>query len=288
MSRTRHEIDPSTLTTGALSAGRPKGHQLRKILEDLAGRLPPGALLPSERVLADHFEISRTTVRQEIQRLVTDGVLLRRHGHGTVVAEPRPAHTDLLTSFSRDMRARGLSPGSRVLSTSVEPSGPRIAARLEVEPGSPVLHLVRLRTADGDPMARESTDVSLARFPGLDEVAWEQQSLFDTLQERFGVRPATSEARICAVLPEPYDAELLEIGSGQPCLLIEAVTRDGAGHVLEAERSVYRGDRYDVLARARRAGDHHSDGHDYGYGYGYGYGYDERCDDPADWNGRTV
>lgn len=255
MSRTRHEIDPSLLSTNALAADRPKGYQLRKILEELADRLPPGALMPSERVLADHFKISRTTVRQEIERMVTDGVLLRRHGHGTVVAQPRPAHADLITSFSRDMRARGMTPGSRVLSATVEPATGRVAARLEVETGSRVLHLVRLRTADGSPMAREATDVPLARFPGLEGLRWDERSLFDTLEERFGVRPATSDAHILAVVPDPYDAELLEIEPHQPCLLIEAVTRDGAGLVLESERSLYRGDRYEVLARARRG--HH-------------------------------
>ncbi|WP_020573147.1 GntR family transcriptional regulator [Actinopolymorpha alba] len=252
MPRTRHEIDLSILTTTSLTADQPKGHQLRRILEELAERSGPGALMPSERVLADHFGVSRTTVRQEIERMVADGVLFRRHGHGTVVAEPRPARADLLTSFSRDMRARGLVPGSRVLSATVEPATSRVASRLEIEVGSPVLHLVRLRTADEAPMALERADVSLQRFPGLARLRWSRRSLFDTLDERWGVRPATSGARVLAVVADAHDAELLEIDPGQPCLLIEAVTRDQAGVVLESERSLYRGDRYELLARARR------------------------------------
>lgn len=252
MPRTRHEIDPSKLTTTEIASGRPKGYQLRKILEELADRSGPGALMPSERVLADHFGISRTTVRQEIERMVTDGVLFRRHGHGTVVAEPTPAHTDLLTSFSRDMRARGMTPGSRVLSATVEPATSRTAARMEVDEGEPVLHLVRLRLADGVPMALERTDVSASRFPGLELLDWADRSLFDTLEEQWSVRPATSDANIQAVIADPHDAELLEIEPGQPCLLIAGVTRDAAGAVLESDRSLYRGDRYEVLARARR------------------------------------
>lgn len=252
MPRSRHEIDPKLLPVSTLADDRPKGHQLRKILEELAERIGPGALMPSERVLADHFAISRTTVRQEVERMVLDGILFRRHGHGTVVAQPRPAYTDLLTSFSRDMRARGLTPGSRVLSSDIEPATPRLATRLEVNDGSPVLHLVRLRTADGAPMALERTRVALERFPGLEELDWEDRSLFGTLEELHGVRPATSDAHILAVLAEPPDAALLDIDPGQPCLLIEATTRDAAGVVLESERSLYRGDRYEVLTRARR------------------------------------
>lgn len=252
MPRSRHEIDPTLLSVSTIEGDRPKGAQLRRILEELAERIGPGALMPSERVLADHFAISRTTVRQEVERMVLDGVLFRRHGHGTVVAELRPAHTDLLTSFSRDMRARGLTPGSRVLSTNVAPATARLAGRLEIDEGSPVLQLARLRTADGAPMALERTKVALERFPDLEKLDWEDRSLFASLEELHGVRPATSDAHILAVLAEPPDAALLEIDPAQPCLLIEAITRDAAGVVLECERSLYRGDRYEVLTRARR------------------------------------
>ncbi|HEY6738517.1 MAG TPA: GntR family transcriptional regulator [Actinopolymorphaceae bacterium] len=252
MPRSRHQIDPELLSTTELSDDRPKGVQLRKVLEQLADRSGPGALMPSERVLADQFRVSRTTVRQEIERMVGDGVLFRRHGLGTVVAAPRPAHTDLLTSFSRDMRARGLTPGSRVLSATAVPADPDVAAQLEVEPGSLVLHLVRLRLADDVPMALERTNVSLDRFPGLDALHWSERSLFDTLEERWSVRPATSDAHIAAALPDPDEAGLLGIDARQPCLQIASVTRDVAGTVIEADRSLYRGDRYEVHTRARR------------------------------------
>jgi GntR family transcriptional regulator len=252
MPRSRHELDPKLLSVSKLAGDLPKGHQLRRILEGLAERIGPGALMPSERVLADHFAISRTTVRQEIERMVLDGVLFRRHGHGTVVAQPRPAYTDLLTSFSRDMRARGLTPGSRVLSADVVPAPLQLARALEAAEESPVLHLVRLRTADGAPMALERTRVALERFPGLADLDWEHRSLFGTLEDLHGVRPVTSDAHLLAVLAEPADASLLEIDPGQPCLLIEQVTRDAAGVVLESGRSLYRGDRYEVLTRARR------------------------------------
>lgn len=250
--RTRHQIDVDALLTKELAAGRPKGHQLREILEDLAGGLGPGGLMPSERVLAEYFAVSRTTVRQEIERMVADGLLFRRHGHGTLVAEQRPAHLDLLTSFSRDMLARGLQPGSVPLSVTVEPASPRLAGRLQVAPASPVLRLVRLRTADQVPMAVEHTDVSVQRFPGLDALEWADRSLFETIEERWSVRPATSDAHIASVLPDAEQARALAIDASQPCLLIDGVTRDTTGAVMESSRSLFRGDRYEVLAHVRR------------------------------------
>ncbi|GAA1679713.1 GntR family transcriptional regulator [Fodinicola feengrottensis] len=250
--RSRHQIDVDALRTKELAAGRPKGHQLREILEDLAGGLGPGGLMPSERVLAEYFAVSRTTVRQEIERMVADGLLFRRHGHGTLVAEPKPAHLDLLTSFSQDMRARGMVPGSVPLAVSVEPASSRLATRLQVAPASPVLHLVRLRTADRVPMAVEHTDVSVHRFPGIQALDWADRSLFATLEERWSVRPATSDAHIASVLPDAEQARALAVEPSQPCLLIDGVTRDTTGAVLESSRSLFRGDRYEVLARVGR------------------------------------
>jgi GntR family transcriptional regulator len=250
--RTRHQIDVDALLTKELAAGRPKGHQLRVILEDLATGLGPGGLMPSERVLAEYFAISRTTVRQEIERMVADGMLFRRHGHGTLVAEQRPAHLDLLTSFTKDMLARGLQPGSVPLSVAVQPASPRLAGRLRIAPASPVLRLVRLRTADQVPMAVEHTDLSVQRFPGLEDLEWTDRSLFETIEERWSVRAATSDAHIASVLPDAEQARQLAIEQSQPCLLIDGVTLDTTGAILESSRSLFRGDRYEVLAHVRR------------------------------------
>lgn len=101
-----------------LPQGLPKTEALTGLLQELADRLGPGALMPSERVIAEHYSMARTTVRKSVERLLADSVLFRRHGHGTFVASSRPGHMDLRTSFSRDMRARGMRPGGTVLSAA--------------------------------------------------------------------------------------------------------------------------------------------------------------------------
>ncbi len=229
-----------------------KADALYAVLEELAARLGPGALLPSERVLAEHYGIARTTVRQAVDRLLADGLLFRRHGHGTFVAEPRPGHIDLLTSFSHDMRRRGRQPGAKVLSAMTEAASKSLSARLQVAAGSPVLRLERLRTADGVPMALERTNVSLDRFPELSELDWNDRSLYDELEQRWGVRAGSAENRLAAVLPDPADAALLGIERTQPCLLVEGVSYDTEGLVLEAGRSWYRGDIYDAVVRVHK------------------------------------
>jgi GntR family transcriptional regulator len=98
----------------------------------------------------------------------------------------------------------------------------------------------------------EHTDVSVQRFPGIEELEWTDRSLFDTLEERWSVRPATSDAHIASVLPDADQARELAVEASQPCLLIDGVTRDTTGMVVESSRSLFRGDRYEVLAHVRR------------------------------------
>ncbi|GAA4086462.1 GntR family transcriptional regulator [Nonomuraea soli] len=248
MPRFKHEVDASATVPDELIGDRPKGDQLREILEALVAALGPGTLLPSERVLAERYGVARMTVRQEIHRLVADGLVVQRRGLGTFVAEPRQVEADLLTSFSEDMRARGMRPGARVLECSTESASPLLAARLGVAAGSPVLRLVRLRTADDLPMAVERTTLPMERYPGIDALDWTDRSLYEELGARWGMRPSSTQVRISAVLPSPEEAGLLGVRGAQPCFQIEGPTRDAAGVIMESSRSLYRGDRYDVTA----------------------------------------
>jgi len=126
-----------------LSYARPKGEQLQEILEGVIAALEPGALLPSERLLAERYGVARATVTQAVEGLVSRGLVYRVHGSGTFVAEPKFRQPLTLTSFTEDMRARGMTPGSVVRSQAVVPASEVVARHLALVPGSPVVHLER-------------------------------------------------------------------------------------------------------------------------------------------------
>ncbi|MEV0798106.1 GntR family transcriptional regulator [Kribbella sp. NPDC050281] len=233
-----------------LRTDRPKGDQIREILEKLTRSLAVGTVLPSERVLAERFGVARMTVRQEVDRVVAEGLAARRPGGGTFVAEPRPTRI-LASSFSQDMIDRGITPGAKVLEHRVGAAGEELARELEEPVGTPVLHLVRLRTADGEPMAVERTALSLRRWPGLDEVDFAEKSLYGVLSSRWGVALGMVSASIVAAPPDPIDAQLLEIDSTTPCLIITSAPRTANDQVIEFGRSVYRSDRYDITVAYR-------------------------------------
>jgi GntR family transcriptional regulator len=229
-----------------LDGERSKGDQLREILESLAARLGGGASMPSERSLAERFGVARMTIRGEYRRMEADGIIVIRPGAGATVCEQRRPPRAIGASFSRDMRLRGLSPGAVLVEHNVLLVTSLLSEQLEVPTGTRALRVVRIRTADGEPMGLERTTLSLERFPGLEEVDLADASLYDVLRDRWGAEPRSVHATATAVLPTAEEAELLEIGLADPCMAISSMQRDARDRVIEVGRSVYRGDRYDA------------------------------------------
>jgi GntR family transcriptional regulator len=235
-----------------LSARRPKGEQLQEILEGVVGALDPGAVLPSERLLAQRYGVARATVTQAIDGLVSRGLVYRVHGSGTFVAEPKFRQPLTLTSFTEDMRARGMTPGSVVRSQAIVPASEVVARHLALVPGTPVVHLERVRTADGEPMALERTHLPAQRLPGLEDADLTDASLYELLERAWGVRVAEADQWASVVRVTEDEAALLHVSASQPALLFQRVTRDPAGTPVEYVRSLYRGDRYEVHTRLER------------------------------------
>ena len=235
-----------------LPRGVPKGQALRAILEDLLATLPPGSALPSERELAERYGLARMTVRGEIERLTAEGSVYRLHGRGTFVAEPRIAQAGALTSFSEDMLARGQVPGSTVTSSELVAADGFLAGTLEVKAGDACFRLDRVRTADGRPMAIEQVYLPLERFDGVDGIDFADASLFEVLEDRFGVTLGDAEQRVVAVAIKADEAPLLGVPEGAPGLRFHTVTRDRDGAPVLYAMSLYPGDRYEIALRQTR------------------------------------
>src|SRR5688572_7696175 len=132
---------------GRSRQGGTKQSQVRDELLGMVEELAVGDAIPSERRLASHLGVSRPTLRAVVDDLVREGLLRRRHGSGTYVAEPKIALPLTMTSFTEDMRRRGMRPGSRVRSFETVPAGARVGQRLHVSPAARVLALARLPLA---------------------------------------------------------------------------------------------------------------------------------------------
>jgi GntR family transcriptional regulator len=209
--------------------------------------LAPGQALPSERELAEGLSIGRVTVRNAYKLLHKSGALEIRRGSGTFVAN-RPVHIEQplwdLSSFSQDMKQRGMVPGAIVLSADARMASPEEAMFFGTGRQDLMLALDRLRLADGMPVAVERAVVPQQLLNG-EPVG--EGSLYDALA-RHGHRPVRALQKLTALVFEPLEAELLGVAPGSACLLIERVSRSADNRVVEHTRSHYRGDIYDFIA----------------------------------------
>lgn len=231
--------------------------QLKRMIERqvTSGSLPPHSRIPSERELSEQFAISRMTARRALLELTREGWIYTSVGKGTFVAEPKISQSlQALTSFSEDMRARGLRPSAALLRHGLQPADDEVARGLRLPAETAVLCIERLRLADGEPMALEQAHFS---FPGMEELlsGGLDGSLYELLRERFRLVPAEAIQEFEARLATPPEQELLRVGAGAPVLTIDRTTLDTAGRPFEFVRSVYRADRYRFVARLVREGE---------------------------------
>jgi GntR family transcriptional regulator len=232
----------------------PKYYELRQWLRQHIDGLEPGTPVPPERKLSEQFNISRMTVRQALHDLAVEGRIVRMQGRGTFVATPKVTQHLQLTSYTEDMTAQGLRPGSRIIDVTVTEAEADVADRLGIDEEAPVTRVERVRYANGEPMAVETVYLDHTLFHGIGELLLEGRSLYAILEERFGVIPVEGEETIETVLAPPAASRLLGTDSTTPMLLLTRSSRDAAGRPVEYVRSLYRGDRFRLAARLSRPG----------------------------------
>src|SRR5881397_1212001 len=144
-----------------------KQSEAREAVLDLIEQLGVGEAIPSERQLGVDLGMSRLTVRAALDELVREGYLTRRRGSGTFVSEPKIAQELTMTSFTEDMRRRGMVPGSRTIELRTSPAGAWLGRILHVSPSEQLVVVKRVRLADHETMAIETLHVRASLVPGL-------------------------------------------------------------------------------------------------------------------------
>ena len=214
--------------------------QVREFVRALIADALPGAAAPSERELVARFGVARMTVRQALDALVAGGLLERVPGRGTFVTEPR-RRVGLLTSFTEDMKRRGLLPESQTLVARREQAGPGVARALDISPGDAVIHWKRLRRADQQIICVEDAYLNEVLLPGFLQTGM-PTSLYEALRER-GLRPTWAEDAISVDAATLEEAEQLEIELGAPVMQLSRRALSG-DVVVEVSRTTFRHDRF--------------------------------------------
>jgi GntR family transcriptional regulator len=227
----------------------PVYYQLKNLLQKKiqSGEYAEGSLIPSERELGDSLGISRMTVRQALNQLVTEGLLYREKGRGTFVATKKLEQRNNM-SFSDTVRKKGMTPSTRVLEFTRIKEAFDIKTLLELEEQDEIHVIKRVRYANEQPVAIEEVFIPVEFCPGLEKHDL-TSSLYRLLREEYSYTIDFIDNTMEAAKPTKEEKELLDIPAGVPVLRVSGTSYAAAGKKLFYERDVYRSDLFNYSVR---------------------------------------
>lgn len=227
-------------------------YQLSQGIAELikSGELVQEERLPSENDFASLYNIVPMTVRQAMNELVSEGYIYRVRGKGTFVAHRPLEHTlERLLSFSEDMQNRNLVPGSKILLFAEVSPSKRVAQKLNIQPGSPVLHLRRLRLANDEPVGLHDSYLTGVSFTRDElEVCG---SLYAVLAKKEVVLTEGDDV-IEALIADAQLGSLLKVRPGAALLRVLRTSYDSTGRTVEYVEATYRADFYRYAIHLKR------------------------------------
>lgn len=223
----------------------------RQLAADIrAGSYRVDQALPSERVLCESLGVSRITARKAIDMLVEQGLVVRRHGSGNFIAPRIEQATSKLASFSEELRQRGYVPTSQWIAREIGAATAAEREALGLPRGAKVARLLRLRLADGVPMAYEHSALPLAVLPRPQEL---EGSLYVHLA-RSGATPVRAVQHLRAINASADMAAHLQVPEGAALLWVSRVAYRAEGAdagAIEFTQTYCRSDYYAFVAELR-------------------------------------
>ena len=194
-----------------------------ELLEEIrSGRLAPGDQVPTEPQLIDKYQVSRTTVRRALRDLETMGLIDRQPGRGSFVREPRvEPRLDRLTGFVEDMEALGLDASASVETIERIGADEEVAGQLGLQVGDRVVHIERIRLANGTPISFDDSYFPLQLGARIAKENLEEEPFYSILEGKYGILLAGADYSVSATVADERVGALLAIGVGAPVLRLE-------------------------------------------------------------------
>lgn len=227
-----------------------KYYILKKVLEEKIENeeFPADEPIPSERELMEMYQVSRITVRKAVDELVNEGYLYKIQGKGTYVkTDERSSNLFAITSCTEDVVRMGMKPTKKVMVAELVYANAKRAKALEITQEERVFMLGRILFADQEPLNYTVTFLPEKLFPGIDRHSFDRESLYQVLQEEYGVRLTKARRTIEAILARDEVAEYLDIEEGSPIILFRCVTYgivNGKEIPVENFKCYYRTDKF--------------------------------------------
>lgn len=207
------------------------------------GTYKEGDLIPTEIELSNIYNVSRPTVRQAIQLLVDDGYLEKRRKRGTMVCQKKieQEFTQKILSFNIEMKEKGLTTSTKIISLKIENASEEIATALGISISEKVCKLVRLRYINSKPNVIVTTYIPYNQFPDIETVDFIHSRLYDYLSDK-GNPVTRIKRKLETIKADETTAALLDIQKNDPIFYFHSYGYGNDNRVIEYSISKYRGD----------------------------------------------
>lgn len=214
-------------------------------LQIKADKLTAGDRLPAEDVLAAKYGVARMTVRQALNELAGDGFLVRKHGLGTFVSNPKILRrATRMTGFHEDMLDSGMRPHSVLLEARIEDASPALQKSLGLAGPEPMVFVHRIRMASQEPAAITASYFRADLCGALLDMDLEANSLYSLIERGCRLALGWVEQRVEAIQASKEAAKYLGLKRGTPILKVDRLTCLKDGRLIGMSESLYRSDRY--------------------------------------------
>lgn len=224
--------------------------QIMKKIENSEWKV--GDMIPSERELADIFKVSRITTKKAIEYLQKKGLIYREVGRGTFIAKPKMQKIVAFKGFSEYIESKGGKPGSIILTQSLQKPASDVAIELQIDEDDLIFFIERIRTADGQVVALQTSLIPSMLCPGLDGQDLTNESMYRLFKNKYGIFPAWTEVVLQACLADEKEAQLLKIEPGDALLVVKALTYTEKFEVIEKVITKYVGNYMDLYIGRQR------------------------------------
>lgn len=227
------------------TAKKHKYVEIREKLEKKFGKLKPHSQIPSARQLATLYDASPMTIRQALQALQNEGLIYTIPGSGTYVSGEKLSKRLAFVSFSDEISEMGMTPSSEILrAEKVIVTNKKLADILQIQVGESAYRIVRVRLADGLPLAIEDSHIPCENAPGLLEHDL-KSSLYEIFKNAYERPVVRADSEVSPMLLDKEQAKTLRAPANTPSLMFGLTAYDVRGRTMEYCVSIRRGDKYD-------------------------------------------
>lgn len=219
----------------------------------LDGRLQPHDKLPSESELTQRHGVSRITVRQALNDLQKEGLIVKLHGKGAYVSHPKVAQSlNRLQGLSEALSLQGQAVSSQRLSMKRLKAPDAVARQLQLEADTEVYELTTLRYLDREPLSVNCSYLPQPIGEKLARIDISSRDLIDLFEHELGIPVQQAQLEISARRASAREARSLKIEPGDPVLQVERVLCGGDAQRLQCETAVYRADAFSYKLNLQR------------------------------------